>query len=69
MNTYTTDRQDYYRRLNATLVRHTPDQRRELIARAFKTKEARQQYVYRVRARDGEEAALRLVEAIRERAR
>lgn len=68
MNLHGTDSRDYWQRINAAVIRHEPAERRLLLALAM-TPEARQRYVYRVRAKHGHDAAVQLVEAIRGRGR
>ncbi len=53
-------------RLNATLIRREPAEMRYLSALALKSREERQKYVHRVRAKHGEEAARDLVRRLKE---
>lgn len=52
-------------RLQAVFIRREPRERRFLVAMALASKEARQQYLYKVRAKHGEDAAQQLIADLR----
>ena len=56
-------------RLNATLIRREPAEMRFLAALAMTSREERQRYLYRVRAKHGEDAAQDLVRRLQEHKR